>query len=232
MMGIQERKEREKEHRREEILTAAQEVFFQKGLQTATMDEIAESAELSKGTLYLYYSSKEDLYLGVMMRGLDMLHEVLEETIAKAPTTMDAIWDLGTAYFDFFQKQKSFFRTFHFFQNPSIHKQVSEEMSAQCNERTQAIWKTVIDIFRRAIDEKLLREDLSPVEYAVILWSNFNALLLRIDNECDRWKDRLNVDLVSVLFKSNALLLHAMMTEEAQEQYSNRFATASIPQLT
>ena len=37
----------------------------------ATMDEIAEAAELSKGTLYLYYSSKEDLYLAVMMRGMD-----------------------------------------------------------------------------------------------------------------------------------------------------------------
>ena len=57
-MGIHERKEREKEHRRDEILNAAQKVFFEKGLQSATMDEIAEAAELSKGTLYLYYGSK------------------------------------------------------------------------------------------------------------------------------------------------------------------------------
>jgi TetR/AcrR family transcriptional regulator len=54
-MGIVERKEREKEHRKEEILDAAQKVFFERGLVTATMDEIAETAELSKGTLYLYY---------------------------------------------------------------------------------------------------------------------------------------------------------------------------------
>ena len=60
-MGTHERKEREKEHRREEILAAAQAVFFEKGLQNSTMDEIAERAELSKGTLYLYYKSKEDL---------------------------------------------------------------------------------------------------------------------------------------------------------------------------
>lgn len=60
-MGTHERKEREREHRREDILDAAQHVFFEKGLPTATMDEIAEIAELSKGTLYLYYKSKEDL---------------------------------------------------------------------------------------------------------------------------------------------------------------------------
>ena len=121
---------------------------------------------------------------------------------------------------------------FYFFQNPSIHKQVSDEMFAQCNLRTQQLWKTVIDVFRRAIDEKLIRNDLSPVESAVILWSNFNALLIRIDNECDRWKKTLNVDLVQVLFKSNALMLHAMMTEEAQQQYSNQFSTATLSPLS
>ena len=45
-MGITERKEREKEHRREEILAAAQAVFFEKGLQSSTMDEIAEAGRL------------------------------------------------------------------------------------------------------------------------------------------------------------------------------------------
>ena len=231
-MGIQERKEREKEHRREEILTAAQSIFFEKGLPSATMDEIAEAAELSKGTLYLYYSSKEDLYLGVMMRGLELLHDVLEESILKASSTMDAIWGLARSYYSFFQQHTNFFRMFHFFQNPSIHKQVSDEMLAQCNVRTQHLWKTVIEVFQRAIDEKLLRDDLSPVESAVILWSNFNALLIRIDNECDRWKKTLDVDLVQVLFKSNALMLHAMMTEEAQQQHSSQLSTATLSPLS
>ncbi len=62
-MGILERKEKEKQQRRDDILGAAKEVFFSKGLMSATMDEIAEKAELSKGTLYLYFASKEELYL-------------------------------------------------------------------------------------------------------------------------------------------------------------------------
>ena len=71
-MGIAERKEREKEYRKESILDAAQKVFFEKGLHLSTMDEIAETAELAKGTLYLYYHSKEDLYLAVLLRGLSI----------------------------------------------------------------------------------------------------------------------------------------------------------------
>ena len=77
-MGINERKEREKEHRREEIISSAEKVFFEKGLQTATMDEIAERAELGKSTLYLYYKSKEDLYLAVLLRGTEILLQKFE----------------------------------------------------------------------------------------------------------------------------------------------------------
>ena len=59
-MGIAERKEREKLQRRKDIIDAAEKVFFYRGFESATMDEIAEKVELSKGTLYLYFKSKEE----------------------------------------------------------------------------------------------------------------------------------------------------------------------------
>ena len=58
-MGIQERKEREKLQRREDIIDAAEKVFFKKDLDSATMDDVANEAELSKGTLYIYFKSKK-----------------------------------------------------------------------------------------------------------------------------------------------------------------------------
>ena len=64
-MGIQERKERERERRRQQIIVAAKKVFSEKGFNKATMDDIAGEAELSPGTLYLYFKNKEELYLVV-----------------------------------------------------------------------------------------------------------------------------------------------------------------------
>jgi AcrR family transcriptional regulator len=43
-MGTAERREREKQQRKNDILDAAEKVFFQKGLNVATMDEVAEEA--------------------------------------------------------------------------------------------------------------------------------------------------------------------------------------------
>ena len=56
-MGIAERKEREKLQRRNDIIDAAERLFFQHGFETPTMDDVAREAELSKGTLYLYFKS-------------------------------------------------------------------------------------------------------------------------------------------------------------------------------
>ena len=218
-MGIQERKEREKEHRREEILTAAQAVFFEKGLQNSTMDEIAEAAELSKGTLYLYYKSKEDLYLSVMIRGMGVLYDMFAEAKDNASNPIDALQRIGDTYYRFFLEHRNYFRMFHFFEHPQFHKQVSEDMHTICSTENHRIWDLVISVIQQGMDEQLIRTDLSSPEIAVLLWSQANAIMLRMDSEQQFWKTRLDIELEHVLLKSTGLLLEAIMTEKAKQQY-------------
>jgi AcrR family transcriptional regulator len=218
-MGTHERKEREREHRREEILSAAQAVFFDKGLQNSTVDEIAEASELSKGTIYLYYRSKEDLYLAVMMRGMSVLYDMLADVIAHASNPIHSLQRIGDTYYRFFLEHRNYFRMFHFFDHPQFHKQVSEDMRASCSSHNQRIWDLVISVIQQGINEDLIRNDLPGAELLVLLWSSSNAIMLRMDNEQEFWKDRLNIELEHVLLKSNALLLEAIMTEKAKAQY-------------
>ena len=56
-MGTLERRERERERRREEILGAAKELFIAKGLSYTTIEDIAKKAELSQGTIYFYFKN-------------------------------------------------------------------------------------------------------------------------------------------------------------------------------
>jgi AcrR family transcriptional regulator len=60
------RKERERKARREEIVQAAQELFISKGYHDTTLDDIARHAELGKGTIYIYFGSKEELFLAIV----------------------------------------------------------------------------------------------------------------------------------------------------------------------
>jgi AcrR family transcriptional regulator len=219
-MGIHERKEREKEHRREEILDAAQKVFFEKGLVVATMDEIAEESELSKGTLYLYYKSKEDLYLAVMMRGMESLYGLCEHIVTSGDSTTQKMVSFIDMYNEFFRTHRSFFRMFNFFQTPQFHKQVSEEMIQTCNAQSGRLWESVIRILKQGMEEGSIRSDLNPVEVTIIIWSSATALMLRIDSEGEVWKDRRRIDLTHTLEVSNKLLLNAILTDKGRTELS------------
>jgi AcrR family transcriptional regulator len=220
-MGIHERREREKEQRRAEILDAAQRVFFQKGLQATTMEEIAEEAELSKGTLYLYYKSKEDLYLAVMMRGMGILYKMFEPIVSSSEPTVGKIVRMTEAYYEFFHKHRNYFRMFYFFQYPMFHKQVSDEMMQCCAEENQRVWNMVVRVIQQGVEEGDLRSDVSPMEIGIIIWSNANALMMRMDTQLEYFRSTMNISLEKVLRKSNALLLESIMTERAKRAFAS-----------
>ena len=58
---------------RDNILTAARELFETKGVQDTTMDDIALQADYSKSTIYVYFRSKEDIYNSIVVDYLDIL---------------------------------------------------------------------------------------------------------------------------------------------------------------
>jgi AcrR family transcriptional regulator len=77
-MGIKERKEREKGRRRQQIMVAAKRVFSQRSFNKATMEDIAKEAELSPGTIYLYFKNKEELFASLSLRILQYMSIRLE----------------------------------------------------------------------------------------------------------------------------------------------------------
>ena len=62
-MGIEERKQREKEHMRRLILDAAKEIFLEKGYYQTSLRNIADKIEYSAGTIYLYFKEKDEIFL-------------------------------------------------------------------------------------------------------------------------------------------------------------------------
>lgn len=75
MTNAHERKRQEREARRHRIQDAARPVFFERGFARASIEDIAKQAQLSVGAIYLYFKSKEDLYLSILERSLRGLGE-------------------------------------------------------------------------------------------------------------------------------------------------------------
>lgn len=85
------RKEREREARRDSILDAAGLIFARKGYHEATLEEIADTAELAKGTLYNYYKDKQDIFISLARRSLQEFKDDLKQICHSAPSLDDFV---------------------------------------------------------------------------------------------------------------------------------------------
>ena len=100
------------EFREAEILAAARHIFARRGFADASMEEISHAAGLAKGTLYLYYSSKQALYRAAVRAGLTELSEALERALQAAPSLAARIEAYVTTKVAYFEQHRDFFQMY------------------------------------------------------------------------------------------------------------------------
>jgi AcrR family transcriptional regulator len=111
-MGVKERREREEKARLAAILIAAENTFARHGYYQARMDDIAEAAELAKGTLYYYFKSKDEIYLHLLERESRRVHEEILKRISDESTFLEALEEATEFYLEYFEKNPSFLKMF------------------------------------------------------------------------------------------------------------------------
>jgi TetR/AcrR family transcriptional regulator len=158
-MGVQERKAREKHARQEAILKAARKIFFAKGLEQATIDDIAEKAELSKGTIYLYFQSKEELYLSVFLKGLDMLTEQFQHLQQQIGAVRpDELIRTGRdIYYTFFTEYPEYFYLNLLLYHGRIKDKIDPQIWQLPHQKVEICLRVVADIIQKGVTDGLFR---------------------------------------------------------------------------
>ncbi len=169
-MGIAERREREKEQRKIDIIDAAERIIFTKGIDNTTMDEIAEQAELSKGTLYLYFKNKEDLYLAIHLRGITTLRSMFEKAVDAELTGIEKTKSIGRAYIEFFNKYPDYFNAMIYYESHEINFEDQNSEAAQCLVEGKKAIDILVQSIGAGIRDKSIRQDIDPLMTAVCLW--------------------------------------------------------------
>jgi AcrR family transcriptional regulator len=96
------RRKREREQRCESILKSAELLFAREGYLKASMEKIADSSEVSVGTVYFYFKSKEDLLVRLLDKISFELRELLGSEFRKADFSLDGIKKAGQMFFEEF----------------------------------------------------------------------------------------------------------------------------------
>ena len=96
------RRQREREQRFDSILNAAETLFAQHGHHKASMEQIADAAEVSVGAVYFYFKNKEDLLIHLMDRIGFSLRVVLANEFKKEGPSLNGIKAAGRTFFEDF----------------------------------------------------------------------------------------------------------------------------------
>ncbi|PID56620.1 hypothetical protein CSB45_10320 [candidate division KSB3 bacterium] len=182
-MGVQERREREKQARQDAILEAAQEIFFAKGLDQATIDEVAERAELSKGAIYLYFKSKEELYISVLLKGLDILIMQLREVKAhpRGKSAGEIIREMKEMYYHFFKKYPEYFYIHSLLYHGRVKKKVAPSIWKATHQKVWDALQIVAEIIQSGIDAGTFR-NMDCWKAANSFWGSATGVMMMLDD--------------------------------------------------
>ncbi len=187
-MGIHERKERERERRRQQIIVAAKRVFSEKGFTRATMEDIAHEAELSPGTLYLYFKNKDELYASLSLRILHYLLIRLEHINKDNHLDFETrISDLKEAMVDVYEFDPMILINMFHLQSSDTLKNLTPELLLEIKTLSKRSLSEMAKLFEEGIQEGVFI-DRHPMAIADIFWALFSGVVLwetskRIINE-------------------------------------------------
>lgn len=150
-MGLEERRKREKGNRKNAILKAARKLFFDKGFKNVTVESIAKKAELSKGSVYLYFKSKEDIYTQILLSDIDKFHKVIANLRQEGQSSSTMLMGLANIYADFFINDRELFRIMMNYMLNIDHMNLPEEIDRLIVKATNKTIDIIEEIFMMGI---------------------------------------------------------------------------------
>jgi len=151
--------------RRSEILAAAIKVFGNKGFEATRMDEIAKVARLAKGTLYLYFNSKEAIYQATVQQALAELAALTEEHVQKESTFAGKFAAFIRIRIAFWNEQQSLYRIF-----------LSLSREGQYKKRSIAWQREIVLYLQSILADGARAGEIPEQDFLAAAWTTLDAI--------------------------------------------------------
>jgi AcrR family transcriptional regulator len=169
-VGIHERKLREREERRKLILLQTKELIFTGGIDNLNMHDIADKAELSKATLYLYFQNKEALLKAILEESLSTFIEQVRLSILPDSTGLEAIRALWSSFLVFSSEAEEVFilTGISSYVDPSLPLTIGDGEGAR-ERPLQPMIDLIAELLRRGIGDGTVEASINPDRTAGIV---------------------------------------------------------------
>lgn len=171
------RRERERLSRRELILEAARDLFLENGIHATGVDDIAAQCELAKGTIYRYFTSKDEIAFALLIQSTDELLAQLQKAIDPGLSVAEQLERLAVDYYRFFIAQPESFRYMFAVPHESYTGRVSDELLQRWADAGRAALSITANLLDRGVRAGELQVD-DCWTAAVATWSAITGVIV------------------------------------------------------
>ena len=173
-MSKAERKEREREMRRNEIVDAAEKLFFTRGYENVTMDDIARELEMARATLYLSFKNKEDIYAAIAIRASNFVREMFQGLNRGGMTGLEKVRFVASNYYEFYTRYTGYYMAYY---NTGMFDQDSTPELVELKKMRVGSMVMFVDAVKEGIRDGSIRDDIDPEETTLIILNTGNSAL-------------------------------------------------------
>lgn len=175
-MGLKERRNREKEERKRQILDAARDLLFAEGLQATSVNKIARNAELGVGTIYSYFKNKEEIFAALQQEGIELLHARAKKAISREKDASDRLRAIAGSYLDFSNENRDYFDIINYFLS-SPGTLLGDELKETIDQRGNQIISLIVTTIEEGISAGEFCE-VNGRKFAMMFWAAIHGLIL------------------------------------------------------
>lgn len=176
-MGRENKKEAIAILHREQIMKSAATLFFEKGYEQTTIEDISNLSEYSRRTIYTYYKSKEDIRQHIVEKGLMVLKQDIEYAIMKSKNFISGYNNICLAMYKY---QKEYPYSMENVNNAKTDQIDFNHLSDAVKNILALgvdINKLLADFIEKGKEDGVVRQDIIPMLTVYVLWSSITALL-------------------------------------------------------
>jgi AcrR family transcriptional regulator len=174
---LEEKKKKSKENRKNTILAAARRLFFDRGFKAVTVDDIAAKAEVSKGSIYLCFESKEEIYAQILISDNIALYERIKNFSATDASASQLLMEFARIYVDYFLNNNELFRILMTFMMQTSQMNLVEKQRDELIKSTNQNIVIISEIIQKGIDSG----EFSPInnirQMQNAIWGLLNGII-------------------------------------------------------
>jgi AcrR family transcriptional regulator len=183
-MAISARRQRERKARRQAILDAAERVMCTRGLSSTTMEDVAAEAELSKGTLYLYFENRDALCAALAERTIQELLPSIEEAVGAAGSGLEGVGRAMHVYARFFASHPHLVRMAASWMLAGVQCAPDAPDFVEYRNRLASVMALVVQSVLRGQEDGTVRKDVDARLLAVQVWGGLiGSFLMQLNRE-------------------------------------------------